>query len=65
MTKENMFKLLKLSDREFRSFYKDMIDNNILYLDEDNIYINDSMLGKGKLRNTLIAKFSEEEKYIT
>jgi hypothetical protein len=65
MTKENMFKLLKLSDREFRSFYKDMIDNNILYLNEDNIYINENMFGKGKLRNTLIAKFSEEEKYIT
>jgi len=65
MTKENMFKLLKLSDREFRSFYKDMIENKMLCIKEDKIYINEDMFGKGKLRNTVIAKFSDKEKYIT
>jgi len=65
MTKDNMFKLLKLSDREFRSFYSDMINNKMLYIKEDKIYINEDMFGKGQLRNTVIAKFSEKEKYIT
>lgn len=65
MNKANMFELLGLSDREYRAFYKDMIDNSILYEKDDKIFINAEMFGKGKLSKKYITKFASQEKYIT
>ena len=65
MNKSNMFDILRLSDREFRAFYKDMVDNSILYEKDDKIYINAELFGKGKLNKKYITKFASQEKYIT
>jgi len=65
MTKKNMSELLRLSDRGFIYFYKDMIDNNILQIQNNKIYINHDLFGKGSLPKNQIAKFVQNDKYIT
>lgn len=65
MTRKNMFDLLRLSEREFKSFYKNMFDNEIFYEEENKIYINKSLFSKGRLSQKVLSKFASQEKYIT
>ena len=65
LDKDKMFELLNISEREFRNFYNSMLENNILYIQDEKYYISNKLFGKGKLNMTAIAKFSEDEKFIT
>lgn len=53
INKSNMNNLLKLSDREFKYFYQEMIKNNIFTEQENKVYINTSFFYKGDISNNL------------
>lgn len=65
MNKKNMNQLLKLSEREFQYFYKDITKNNILKEKEDRLYINQNIFRKGNLSKSKIVKFIQQDKFIT
>lgn len=65
LDKKNMLTLLNISQSEFKRFYKSMFDNKILYFQDDRIYINNEIFGKGKIDKTLSIKLSEQDKYMT
>lgn len=65
LSKDDVFQLLKISQREFYNFYNEMIDNKIFYLKDDKIYINEKMFSKGKLDSKKTAEFIQDNKYIT
>jgi len=65
MNKKQLFEIIKLSEREFHYFYKELIDNNILKTNDDKLFINQDLFGKGQLHKKIIAEFSSKEKYIT
>ena len=48
LTKEEIFKLLKLSDRTFRAFIKDVKDCNLLYEVDKKFYLNTDYFNKGE-----------------
>lgn len=47
MTKVDMKKLLKLSDRTFFRFFNDMCENNLIYSANDCLYMNPDYFSKG------------------
>lgn len=65
MNKKNMNELLRLSEREFQYFYKDVTKNNILNLQDGKIYINKNIFRKGSLSKSKITKYIQEDKFIT
>ena len=65
MSKSNMCTLLKLSKREFQYFYKELVNNNILELKNEKLYINQDIFGKGNLSNNKVAKLIQQDKSIT
>lgn len=65
MNKKQLFETMKLSEREFHYFYKELIDYKILKTVDDKLYINQDLFGKGQLHKKIIAEFSFKEKYIT
>lgn len=65
MTKNQMRTLLNISEREFRSFFKSMVDENIIFEKDDKFCINDSLFKRGELSPVDLAILAKDEKYVT
>lgn len=65
LQKNKIFDIMGLSEREFRNFYKNLIDNKITYEKNDKVYINENIFKKGELSPRDLAVFSQDEKYLT
>lgn len=66
LSKSQIASLLKLSEREFRNFWNDVISNKILIEDsDDEIHLNEDLFLRGKIASKEIARLSQENKFIT
>lgn len=65
MTKESLFNVLNLSRKETDRFYNEVIKNNILICENDGLFLNTDIFGKGKLTDSKVGVMAEKNKYIT
>ena len=65
LTKSNIFGLLKISDSEFRRFWKEMIDSKLLQVNEEKIYLNKEVFNRGNINSDYLKTLSEDQKCLT